>query len=148
MLATDAIPEVMSSSFLYGFLTGLAIFAAGFVLGTVRTVFLLPYMADWQAVLIEMPFILLACWVIIRHVIRHRSIAGGKPVRMMYGATAFATLLLCEWVMVVMMLGQSSSTFFDRLITGAGLIGLAGQLLIVVMPLWVKSGKMIDQAGK
>ncbi len=131
----------MSKFLLFGFLTGLAIFAAGFVLGVARTVLLLPYMAEWLAVLIEMPVILLACWMIIKYVIRRQSVTDRKAVRLIFGATAFATLLLCEWVMVVMLLEESAMTFFDRLVTGAGLIGLAGQLLIVVMPLWVKSEK-------
>lgn len=128
----------MNQSLLYGFLTGLAIFAAGFVLGVARTVLLLPYVAEWQAVLIEMPVILLICWVIIRYVIRQKSIEDSNPLRLIFGMTALTTLLLCEWLMVVMLLGESSFAFFDRLITGAGLIGLAGQFLIVIMPLWVK----------
>lgn len=140
--------KIMSRSLLYGFLTGLAIFAAGFLLGVARTVLLLPYMAEWLAVLIEMPVILLACWIIIRYVIRHRSLGDDILLRLIFGTTAFITLLFCEWLMVVMLLGESSFAFFDRLVTGAGLIGLTGQMLIVVMPLWVGPGTADTKTGK
>lgn len=126
-------------------LTGLAIFAAGFVLGAARTFLLLPYMAAWQAALVEMPLILTACWLIIRHFVRRHRIAPGTAPRLTFGAVALVILLLCEWLMTVTLLaeqpGSGTALFLTRLTEPAGLMGLAGQLLIVVMPLWVRVGR-------
>lgn len=122
-----------------GIFAGLGIFAAGFVLGVIRTLWLVPRLPEWQAVLIEGPFILTLTWFILRFFIRRSTIPAVVPKRLAFGAIALLTLWLCEWVMTVTLMGETPAFFFRSFTTMPGIIGLVGQLLIIVMPLWMKA---------
>lgn len=128
----------MSNRFVSGFCAGLGIFTAGFVLGIIRTIWLLPRFPEWQAVLVEGPFILALAWLILRFFIRRGAIGAAIRTRLTFGTTALLTLWLCEWIMTMTMMNESPAFFFQSFGTVPGAIGLAGQLLIIIMPLWVK----------
>lgn len=129
----------MGKELVSGTLAGLAIFAAGFMLGIVQTLGLLPRMSEWQAVLIEGPFILTLTWFILSHIVKKRDIPASAGTRLAFGATALVTLWVCEWIMTMTLMDEGPGFFFRSLATAPGATGLAGQLLIIVMPLWMKA---------
>ncbi|MEL7454754.1 MAG: hypothetical protein AAGJ50_15425 [Pseudomonadota bacterium] len=118
-------------------MAGLGIFTAGFVLGVIRTVWLVPRLPEWQAVLIEGPFILVLSWFILQYFVRRRAISVVTSTRLAFGASALVTLWVCEWITTVTLMGEDPSFFFHRLVTLPGAMGLAAQMLIIVMPLWM-----------
>ena len=129
----------MSKTLVIGLFAGLTIFAAGFVLGVIRTLWLVPQMPAWQAVLIEGPVILTLTWFILRFWVRRRAISAATSTRLTFGGMAVITLWLCEWVMTMSLMNEDPGFFFRNLMTLPGVIGLAGQLLIIFMPLWIRT---------
>lgn len=112
----------------------LMVFAAGFVLGVFRTLFLVPRFGGTGAVAIELPFILAISWgacglVLDRLPVRTR--AG----RALMGAVAFLMLLGAEAVLSVLVLGLSAREFAASFAAPPGALGLAGQIAYGLMPL-------------
>ncbi|SIO13250.1 hypothetical protein SAMN02745824_3077 [Parasphingorhabdus marina DSM 22363] len=131
----------MNKTLVTGLLAGLTIFAAGFVLGIIRTLWLVPQMPAWQAVLIEGPVILTLTWFVLRFWVRRGAISAATSTRLMFGGMALITLWLCEWIMTIALMTEDPGFFFRSLATLPGAMGLAGQLLIIFMPLWMKPGQ-------
>lgn len=131
----------MSKTLVIGLFAGLTIFAAGFVLGVIRTLWLVPQIPAWQAVLIEGPVILTLTWFILRFWVRHGIISATSSTRLVFGGMALITLWLCEWIMTMTLMNEGPGFFFHSLTTLPGAIGLAGQLLIIFMPLWMRTSK-------
>ena len=69
-----------------------AVFAAGFVLGVLRTLVLLPLVGPLWAVLVELPVILSIAWLVCARIVRRRPLGGAAAVGM--GAVAFALMML------------------------------------------------------
>lgn len=113
------------------------VFAAGFVLGTVRTLVLAPRMGEVPAVLLEMPFILAICWLVWLRVLRRRALSRSVAVRGTAGATALALLLIAELLLGTAFDGSPAAAL-RAWTTTAGLLGLAGQVLFGMMPLAVR----------
>jgi hypothetical protein len=112
----------------------LTVFAAGFVLGTVRVLWVAPNLGPVPAVLIELPMLLTFAWFVCGWILRRWKIgrAGGADIGM--GLTAFMLLILAETAFSVLLTGQSLSVFFQRMATAQGAIGLAGQILFAALP--------------
>ena len=71
-------------------------FAAGFLLGLVRVPFLMPAFGERIAVLIEVPFLLLACVFAARVVVARFAVPGRLAARLALGGIALALLLGAE----------------------------------------------------
>jgi hypothetical protein len=114
------------------------IFALGFVLGTIRVLWLAPMVEETLAVLAEMPIMLTASWFGARWLVtRHRLVAIGD--RAVMGAVALLLLFIAELLMAVLLFGQTPQMWFTGVVTMPGPIGLAGQILFGLMPLLVRS---------
>lgn len=110
----------------------LGVFALGFVLGTLRTLWLEPALGQLPAVALELPVMLAASWwwsgrVLARWPQPTRRVALGA------GALAFALLLASEWTLA-MALGQTGAEWLAALARPAGALGLAGQVLFALFP--------------
>ena len=110
----------------------LGVFALGFVLGTVRTLWLEPALGALAAVALELPVMLAASWwwagrVLVRHPLPSRRAALGT------GLLAF-TLLLAGEGALALALGQTGAQWLAALARPAGALGLAGQVLFGLMP--------------
>ena len=72
------------------------VFAAGFVLGTVRIFFLAPVTGDLTAVLLEMPIILAMSWWAAGIATRKQPHLATPSARLRIGAIAFLGLMVAE----------------------------------------------------
>src|SRR5215831_14613693 len=73
-----------------------SVFAVGFALGPARTLLLAPHIGATLAVLLELPIILFASWLLCRWVLRRFSVERGLEHRIAMGAVAFALLMSAE----------------------------------------------------
>lgn len=113
-----------------------AIFAAGFVLGTVRVLWLAPTVGEVRAVLIELPVMLAASWLAAKWLVRRFGIrSAGQALAM--GALAFALLMASE-AGLALMIGEGLSVWLGAMTRIPGALGLAGQVAFAVMPVVAK----------
>lgn len=113
-----------------------AIFALGFILGTIRTLWLAPSVGETIAVLIELPVMLAASWFAAKGLVRRFGIAStGQALGM--GALAFVLLMASEAVLVVT-IGEGLATWLGGWATVPGGLGLAGQVAFGLMPVVVR----------
>lgn len=112
-----------------------AIFALGFVLGTVRTLWLAPGIGETGAVLVELPVMLAASWLAARAFTRSFGITSAGQAAAM-GALAFALLMASEALLAIT-LGQSLAQWLGAMKETPGALGLAGQAVFAIMPVLV-----------
>jgi hypothetical protein len=121
------------------------IFALGFVLGTVRTVWLAPAIGATGAVLIELPIMLGASWLIARRLVTVPKVR--TPLWALgTGALAFALLIAAEALLAITLAGQSLATWAGDPLRTPGWIGLAGQALFGLMP-WLAALRPAGRPG-
>jgi hypothetical protein len=114
------------------------VFAAGFLLGTLRTLLLLKFLGELTAVAIELPIILSISWLACAWLIRRYSLPAQLTQRAVMGATALLLLLLAE-AALSLTLAQRSITEHLMLYNSRPVqLGLAGQLLFALFP-WIQS---------
>ena len=82
-----------------------AVFAAGFVLGVLRTLVLVPLWGELAAVLVELPLILTIAWLVCTRILRRWPLLPPSAVRM--GAIAFLLLMLAEAALSTLLAGRS-----------------------------------------
>jgi hypothetical protein len=111
------------------------IFALGFVLGTVRVVWLAPLVGLVPATLIELPVMLTASWWASGWLMRRFAIAQAGAALAM-GSLAFALLMAAECALAAVMIGQTPAQWLADLRQPHALIGLAGQVAFALMPWW------------
>ncbi len=114
------------------------VFAAGFVLGTLRTLFLAPRLGELFAVVLELPVMLAVSWVACGWVLVRFTVPSDTGPRLGMGGVAFGLLMLAELALSVGVFGRSVSEYADALATPHGLIGLGGQVIFGLLP-WVRA---------
>jgi hypothetical protein len=124
----------MMAVVLAGLLYGLAIFALGFVLGTLRELVLAPILGRDAVVLVETPIILIAAWLTSGWLIRRWSLAPKVTPRMAMGAAAFALLMVGEALVAVFGFGRGLAVHLAGYATLRGLLELAPQALFALFP--------------
>ncbi len=112
------------------------VFALGFALGTLRTLWLAPTIGLVPATLAELPVMLAASWWAAGWLVRRFAITSGGTALAM-GALAFALLMAAELALAVGLLGQSAGEWLSGFGTLHAQLGLAGQLLFALMP-WLR----------
>ncbi len=122
--------RTLSAALIYA----LIVFGIGFVLGTLRNLVLMPLVGILPAVLIELPFMLLACWLVARWVIAHKQVPERVSSRLGMGGVALAVLTLLEALTTFVMFGLPLVTYFASYLSVMALPGLAGQLLFGAIP--------------
>jgi len=118
-----------------GAMFGAVMFAAGFVLGAVRTRLLAPQVGEVPAVLTELPVMLALAWVVSGWLMRRAPGAvtsAGAAVAM--GLVALAVLWALELAMLVVLLGVPLAEAPAAFLTPGGRIGLAAQILMALFP--------------
>lgn len=113
------------------------VFAAGFVLGTIRTLLLVPRFGAVPAVLVELPFMLAIAYAACRWLVSRLSVSPAFGPRLAMGVVAFVLLIAAELALSVLLFGGSVAGFTAGLFTPAGALGLAGQVVFAALPLAV-----------
>ena len=111
------------------------VFAAGFVLGTVRTLWIAPALGHTLAVAAELPLMLAWSWVACGLAIARTHIPPVASRRIVMGAAALTLLLLAELLLAVTLGGVTPSEYAASYRTLPVQMGLAGQVLFALMPL-------------
>jgi hypothetical protein len=112
------------------------VFALGFALGTVRTLFVAdaPGSGRLLGVLIELPVMLAASWWLCRLVLHRYPVAPTVGARLVMGATAFALLLLAEMLVGILLFGRSPMAHLALYRDASYALGLAAQVAFALMP--------------
>lgn len=118
----------------------LLVFAAGFVLGTVRTLWVVPRTGVRTAELLETPLMLAVSFLAARWVVRRLAVPYRPSRRLSMGFTALGLMLLAESSLALWVRGLS---FREYLATRDPVSGTVYYLLLVVfalMPMLVARG--------
>lgn len=108
------------------------VFALGFALGTIRTLVIAPRVGETAAVLMELPLMLAASWIVAHRLVRRTGLAAGTALAM--GALAFLLLMFAEAALATTLGNQTLIGWFAGLFLTPGWIGLAGQVAFGAFP--------------
>lgn len=111
------------------------VFALGFVLGTVRVLWVIPRVGLIPATLLELPVILAASWFAAGWILRRFAIADRREA-LTLGVLAFVLLMAAECALAAALLGQTPAQWLAELARPHALLGLAGQAVFALMPWW------------
>lgn len=125
--------RVLRASLVYFALT----FGAGFVLGPLRILFLVPRVGARTAELTEMPVMIGITWLAARWVTQRFSVPPERGPRLSMGVMAGALLLLAEFMLVLRLRGLTLEEYFATRDPVSGTAYYAAVLLLVLMPLLV-----------
>jgi len=109
-----------------------AVFALGFVLGTLRVTLLAPRLGETPAVLIELPAMLAASWLSARRWIAPRLATRSEAVAA--GTLAFMQLMGAELALAALAFGQDLQQWLGAQTQVPGAIGLGGQIAFALFP--------------
>ena len=125
----------MPSAIKAGILYFAIVFAAGFLLGTLRLFILLPLTGEFAAVALELPVMLIISWLACRRLVARFSVPAMVSQRLAMGVLAFCLLMLAEVGLSVLAFNRSGAEYLALLQTAPGLLGLAGQIAFALFPL-------------
>lgn len=112
------------------------VFAAGFVLGTLRQLLLLRYFTDRMAELLEMPVMLLIAYLVAGQVNRRFSLKSPKE-RAATGFGALALLLAAEFLLVLPLRDLTPADYLATRDPVSGSAYAFSLVLFALMPLIV-----------
>ena len=112
-----------------------AVFAAGFVLGTIRVVAFVPRFGETASVLLEAPVILAVSWMASAWATRKFRVSNTALPRLLMGAVAFSLLMLAELGVSVFIFDRSIEDHLAQYRSLPGLIGLFAQIVFAFFPL-------------
>ena len=105
------------------------VFGAGFVLGTVRTLWVVPRLGTRTAELMEMPIMLAVTILAARWTVLHLKVPSMWSARLEMGCMALVLILIAEFGFVLWIRGLSIK---DYLATRDPVAGTAYYLLLIV----------------
>jgi len=117
----------------------LLVFAAGFLLGTVRVMLLAPALGETIAVLMELPVMLAISWFTCRLLVQRFSVPATASARLAMGVGAFIYLMLAEAILAITLFGESLAQFIADFSDLPAQLGLAGQIAFALMPLFERT---------
>jgi len=121
-----------------------AVFAAGFVLGVLRTLVMVPLLGELAAVLVELPVILTIAWLVCTRILRRWPLSPNAAVGM--GAIAFLLLMGAEASLSALLAGRSLAEHLALYAQLPHQVGLAGQLAFAVIP-WIQARRSRMSSG-
>lgn len=111
------------------------VFALGFVLGTIRVLWLAPLVGLVPATLLELPVMLAASWIASGWLMQRFAITG-QGAALAMGGLAFGLLMAAECALAAALSGETPAQWLAGLRQPHALLGLAGQAAFAVMPWW------------
>ncbi len=111
------------------------VFTFAFAMGVIRVLLVAPRLGPMVAVLIEVPILVAASWIVTHHLLRNRSFTLSQCA--VIGTNALTLTLVGEAALAALMFGESVGDWAADIATPLGLIGLAGQIFFAVMPIFV-----------
>lgn len=115
----------------------LALFALGFVLGTIRVMFVVPRYGELIATSAEVPVMLMAALFACRWAIRRWRVPPSLVIRWAMVLWFLALLFAFETVLGAMLFGRSVAEQWVLFASPAGLVGLSAQIIAALLPVFV-----------
>lgn len=119
----------------------LALFALGFVLGTVRVMVVAPRYGELVATLAEVPVMLVAAIFTCRWALQHWQVPHAIGIRWIMVLWFLALLVVFEAALGAGLFGRTLTEQLASLTTPAGLLGLSSQIIAALLPLFVSNRK-------
>jgi hypothetical protein len=113
------------------------VFAAGFALGVVRTLAVVPRVGDRAAELLEIPLMLAAIVLAARWTTRRVARGLGPAARLAVGLIALALMLAAEMAVGVLVRGLSPGESLVHRDPVTGTLYYASLLVFAVLPCWL-----------
>ncbi len=113
------------------------VFGAGFVIGTVRTLWVVPRVGTRTAELMEAPIMFAVTIVAARWIVLHLAISSGAAARLGMGCIALGLLLAAEFGLVLWLRGLSVREYLATRDRVSGTIYYVLLVVFAVMPLLV-----------
>jgi hypothetical protein len=119
-----------------GSLYFLAVFAIGFLLGTIRTLALEAGfgVGRLMAVVIELPIMLGASWLVAGFLVRRLAVGDGLGPRLAMGGGAFLLLMAAEAALSVVLMGRALAAHVWLHGEASHALGLLGQVCFALIP--------------
>ena len=112
-------------------------FGAGFLLGPLRILLLVPRVGTRAAELAELPVMIIVMWLAARWTIRRFHVPSSTASRLAMGTLAFALLLAAEFCVVMPLRGLTLEQYFATRDPVSGTAYYASLVLLALMPLIV-----------
>jgi hypothetical protein len=112
------------------------VFGAGFTLGMLRVLFVVPLIGDRAAELIELPVMLVVVVLAARWVTRRLAVPVDAPTRLAMGGIALGLMLAFEFTVVLKLRGMTLRSYIEGFDPVAGSVYYAAQLAMGLMP-WI-----------
>lgn len=111
-----------------------SVFAAGFVLGTIRVLMVAPRIGALPATLVELPFMLGASWWVAREIVGRLRRPFDVADLLVVGLAALTLMLGAEVLLGLLAFGRGVEEQMRSWVSPEGLAGLAGQFAFGVLP--------------
>jgi hypothetical protein len=111
-----------------------AVFSIGFVLGVARTLWLVPWVGERAAELVELPGMVVASYLVARALMHGLGRGLGVAAAAAAGCAALALLLAAEIGMVVVVRDESLSAYIRARDPIAGTAYLAALVVFAALP--------------
>jgi hypothetical protein len=119
----------------------LALFALGFVLGTIRVTLIAPRVGVLAATFAEVPIMLAAAYYTCRWAIRRWQVPTTPAIRWSMVLLFLVLLFLFETLLGSILFGRTLAAQWATLVTSAGLLGLGAQVIAALLPVFVGKGE-------
>jgi hypothetical protein len=133
-MAGPTVKETLKAGVLYFAL----VFAAGFVLGTIRTLWAVPRLGVRTAELMEAPIMLGVSILAARRAVRHVGVAPLWPRRLAMGCIALALMLLAEFTFVLWIREMTIRGYFEARDPVSGTVYFLTLGAFAVIPILVR----------
>jgi hypothetical protein len=124
----------MSQSLFAGLVYFALVFGAGFALGTLRILVIIPLVGVRTAELIEFPIMLAVSYVAAKRVIKWLAVPSILTTRIGMGAFALILLLAAEFGIVLWLRGMSLAEYFETRDPLTGSIYYFSLLIFAALP--------------
>jgi hypothetical protein len=120
-----------------------ALFTLGFVLGTIRVIFVVPRVGELAATIAEVPVMLAAAYFVCCWAIRRWQVPPPVAIRAAMVPWFLTLLFAFEALLGATLFGRSVAEQWVALSTPAGLVGISAQIIAAILPLVVGKSKRV-----
>jgi hypothetical protein len=135
----NASDNSLTKAGLLGLYYYLIVFTFAFLMGVARVLVVAPRLGQMAAVMIEVPILIAASLFVSRYLIGS-SVLTVLQLALM-GLTAFILTMASEALLAELLQGNGVAAWAASLATPVGLLGLAGQVIFALMPIFVGCGR-------
>jgi hypothetical protein len=119
------------------------VFSAGFVLGTIRTLWIVPRVGARTAELMEAPLMIVVSFLAARWVVKRLAVSSSAAPRLAVGGIGLAFMLMAELSLVLWLRGLTIGEYFATRDRVAGAVYYLALGLFALMPLMVSRGQKL-----